>query len=254
MIRIIVAISLSFGLATAPVSVTASEAVSPERVEAFVAVVEANGCRMTQYRANTVLPEAGFDNKTETKSITELLIEQERARILDGQLVLFGGACGETLKYSGRERFFAGLADNGCKMNSEEARLILPRVGVEMQEVQLLMERMIHMSEVSLSDDEKTVYLEQGLCDKFRGLSASMAATKPIAQQRTAEELKAAFVEFMKSVDCKMTRAQSHEMLPAAGFTGKELRPIIAGMIKDGEATMTGEQDLLTLKKEVCNG
>lgn len=233
--------------------VTASEAIAPERVEALVKVIEANGCRMSPHDADKVFPENGFADKTETKTITEMLIATERARILDGRLVLFGEACDTTNEYSGRERFFAGIADNGCVMTTKQATTILPKVGVDMQEVRLLMNRMMSMGEVQLSDDETTVYLEESLCESFKGLSATMAAAKPAPPEtRSPEQLKADFVTLMRSLNCQMTRVQSQEILPEAGFKGKEMRPIIAKMIKEGEATMTGEDDLLVLSEEVC--
>ena len=59
-----------------------------------------------------------------------------------------------------------------------------------MAEVRLLMEKMLRMSEVRLSQDEKLVYLEQGLCDTFKGLSGDMAKSAPTPKvaPRSADE------------------------------------------------------------------
>lgn len=244
---------LGLALAALP-ALAQAETVSSERIEAFVAVMAENGCRMSPHRADVIMPEAGFDDKAETKAITERLIVEERARIMDGQLVVFGGACGGRLDYSGRERFFAALADNNCAMTTQEAPALLGRVGVEMAEVRLLMEKMLRMSEVRLSEDEKAVYLEQSLCDTFKGLSGDMAASAPTpkAAPRNAEQLRSDFLAYMASVGCSMSRGDSHRLLPAAGFNAKEMRPVIAKMVADGEAAMDIETDSLKINKELC--
>lgn len=231
-----------------------AQAVPSERVEAFVAVMAAHGCRMSPFHADEVMPQAGFADKAETKAITELLITEERARILDGQLVVFGGACGGKLDYSGRERFFAAISDNNCVMTIDEAKLLLPRVGVEMTEVQLLMDKMLRMSEIRLSSDEKAVFLEEGLCDRFRGLSSRMMASAPemAVEPRSADELRVDFIAYMQGVGCSLGRTEADRQLPAAGFTTKELRPVIGAMIEAGEAEMNVADDSLTISEELC--
>ncbi|HMB12412.1 MAG TPA: hypothetical protein VKN37_00265 [Roseovarius sp.] len=234
--------------------VAQAQAVPSERIEAFVAVMAEHGCRMSPFQADEVMPGAGFDDKAETKAITEQLITEERARILDGQLVVFGGACGGKLDYSGRERFFAAVADNNCVMTIDEAKLLLPRVGVEMKEVQLLMDKMLRMSEIRLSSDETAVFLEENLCDKFKGLSPQMMASTPEAavEPRSADELRADFIEYMQGVGCTLGRSEADRQLPAAGFTTKELRPVIGAMIQTGEAEMNVADDSLTISEELC--
>lgn len=231
-----------------------AETVSSDRIEAFVAVMAENGCRMSPFRADKIMPAAGFDDNAETKAITERLIVEERARIIDGKLVVFGGACGGKLDYSGRERFFAALADNNCVMTSEQAPTLLGRVGVEMAEVRLLMEKMLRMSEVRLSQDEKLVYLEQGLCDTFKGLSGDMAKSAPTPKvaPRSAEQLRQDFLAFMATEGCSMTRGEADNKLPAAGFSVKEMRPVIGKMLAGGEAVMDTDADTLTINKELC--
>lgn len=229
-------------------------AVPAERIEAFVEVMAEHGCRMSPHVAGQVMPEAGFGDKEETRAITEELISAARARILDGQLVVFGGACGGKLDYSGRERFFAALADNGCSMTIDEARVMLPRIGVEMTEVQILMDKMQRMAEVRLSEDERAVFLEEGLCERFRGLSAQIMASAPVpaVPVRTQAQLREDFLAFMAGAGCRLTRAEADIRLPAAGFAVKELRPVIAQMIAEGEAVMHPEDDSLTINEEVC--
>lgn len=249
--------NVMFGLALAALPALAqaeTETASSDRIETFVAVMAENGCRMSPHRADVIMPKAGFDDKAETKAITERLIVEERARIMDGQLVVFGGACGGRLDYSGRERFFAALADNNCAMTTKEAPALLGRVGVEMPEVRLLMEKMLRMSEVRLSEDEKAVYLEQGLCDTFKGLSAEMATSAPTpkAAPRSAEQLRSDFLAYMATAGCSMSRADSHRLLPAAGFNAREMRPVIARMVADGEAEMDIETDSLKINEELC--
>ncbi|NCQ24229.1 MAG: hypothetical protein COW54_01995 [Rhodobacteraceae bacterium CG17_big_fil_post_rev_8_21_14_2_50_63_15] len=231
-----------------------AQAVPVGRIEGFVAVMAEHGCRMSPYQADLVMPEAGYADKAETKAITEYLIGESRARILDGQLVVFGGACGGKLDYSGRERFFAALADNGCVMTIDEARVMLPDVGVEMTEVQILMDKMLRMSELRLSEDERTVVLEQGLCERFQGLSGEMKANVSGSgvDPRSAEDLRADFLAFMAKANCEMSRTLADHELPTAGFDVRALRPVIAKMIVSGEATLNAEDDTLRISEELC--
>jgi hypothetical protein len=229
-----------------------AEPVSSERVDAFVAVMAEHGCRMSPYQADKVMPAAGFAEKSETKAITELLITEERARVLDGQLVVYGGVCGGKLDYSGRERLFAALADNGCAMTIDEARVMLPAVGVEMTEVQILLDKLLRMSELQLSEDERTLSLEQGLCERFRGLSAQMRSDTAAPDRRSPEALRSDFLAFMATSDCALGRTEADQALPAAGFSVKELRPVIAQMIADGEATLSAKDDVLRISEELC--
>lgn len=235
-------------------SAAQADTVSSQRIEAFVGVMAEHGCRMSPFQADEVMPGAGFADKDETKAITEQLITEERARILDGQLVVFGGACGGKLDHSGRERFFAAIADNNCVMTIEEAKLLLPRVGVDMAEVRLLMDKMLRMSEIRLSSDETAVFLEEGLCDRFRGLSSRMMASAPemAVAPRSADELRADFIAHMAAVGCSLSRAEADRDLPAAGFTTSELRPVIAAMLEAGEAEMDVASDSLILSQKVC--
>ncbi len=242
---------LAFMALAAPVQ--ASEVIAPERVEKFVDVIAQNGCRMNAYRADEVLPQAGFTDATETKTITGMLVSDGRARILEGQLVVFGGPCGAAAKYTARERFFAALADNGCVMTTRQSEAILPRVGVELQEVRLLMEAMLSAGEVSLSPDETTVHLDAGICSKYKGLSDIMAAALPQKPApKSPEEIRREFLAYMVSVNCAITRSEAQNELPRAGFNAADIRPIIQALLKSGDAEMTGEDDLLTIKPEVC--
>ena len=237
----------------------ADPAPDPARVAAFVDVLKAHDCRMTPYEADKEMPKAGFADAAETKAITAYLVSQGRARILDGRLVVFGGDCGQGPQYSVRERFFAALADNGCSMSNAEASALLPRVGIQMAEVNMLMHRMTAMSEVRISPDGERVTLESGLCEAFAGLSSRMvsqddaaAAKGAQAGRRSGQELRAAFLSFMGAHDCRMTRSDSQVQLPAAGFTPQELRPVIAGMLKTGEARMEPSDDSLVISQELC--
>jgi hypothetical protein len=236
-----------------PASVQASEVIAPERMQEFVDVIAQNGCRMNIYRADEVLPQAGFTDNNETKTITEMLITGGRAHILEGQLEVFGGPCGTGPKYTGRDRFFAALADNGCAMTTQQSDAILPRVGVELQEVRLLMEEMLREGEVTLSTDESTVQLSSDICSKYKGLSKVMAASMPQKPAtRSAEDVRKDFLIYMASIDCAITRSDAQSELSRAGFEAKDVRPIIQALLKSGDAEMTGEDDLLTIKPEVC--
>ena len=236
-----------------PASLRAAEVIAPERVQEFVDVIAKNGCRMSIFRADEVLPEAGFADNTETKTITEMLITEGRAHVLDGQLEVFGGPCGARPKYSGRVRFFAALADNNCAMTTKQSEVLLPRVGVELQEVRLLMDEMLRAGEVSLSADEKTVLLTSEICSKYKGLSSVMAASIPQKPApRSAGDVRKDFLAYMATIDCQITRSEAQTKLSRAGFDAREVRPIIQALLKSGDAEMTGEEDLLTIKPEVC--
>ena len=87
----------------------------------------------------------------------------------------------------------------------------------------------------------------------FKGLSADMMSSNPeiTAPQRGPEELRVDFIAYMKSAGCRLTRAEADIQLPAAGFTTKELRPVIGKMLQEGEAVMHTDDDSLSLSEEV---
>jgi hypothetical protein len=113
---------------------------------------------------------------------------------------------------------------------------------------------MLRMAEIRLSSDESAVFLEGGLCDKFKGLSPQMMASTPemAVEPRSAEELRADFIAYMQGEGCTLGRSEADRQLPAAGFTTKELRPVIGAMIEAGEAEMNVADDSLTISEELC--
>lgn len=123
-----------------------------------------------------------------------------------------------------------------------------------MAEVRLLMEKMRRLREVRLSEDEKAVYLEKGLCDAFNELAGDMVTSAPTLKvaPRSAEQLRQDFLAFMVTEGCSMTRGEADNKLPAAGFSVKEMRPAIGKMLAGGEAVMDVEIDTLTSNKELC--
>jgi hypothetical protein len=122
-----------------------------------------------------------------------------------------------------------------------------------MQEVRLLMDRMIRDGEVSLTSDERSARLKDEICSRYKGLSAIMVTSvpqKPVP--RSPEKIREDFLTYMASVDCAITRSDAQNELSRAGFNANDVRPIIQALLKSGDAEMTGEDDLLTIKPEVC--
>jgi hypothetical protein len=216
--------------------------VSPERVEAFLAVMAANDCRMSEATANEVLPGTGFGDKGEVKAIAALLMADERASLIDGQLIVHGGSCGNTVpEYTTRERFLAGLAYNGCKMTAGQSRELLPPLGIERGAIKPLIGQMISMSEVSLSSDNQTVYMEQSLCDAFDGMAEKIAGDKmaeAAANLAAAKAAKAAervkFVGYMETSGCQMTRDDFEAAIPNEGFDSDLVYKVIEDLSDEG--------------------
>jgi hypothetical protein len=69
---------------------------------------------------------------------------------------------------------------------------------------------------------------------------------------RSPDVLRADFIAYMQGVGCSLGRTEADRQLPAAGFTTKELRPVIGAMIEAGEADMNVADDSLTISKELC--
>jgi hypothetical protein len=187
--------------------------VAPERVDEFLKVMAESGCRMGEAKSREVLPEAGFGDKGEVKAIAGFLITEERAVMIDGQLIVHAGSCGGAAPdYTTRERFLAAVAYNGCSMTVADSNELLPPLGVERNAIKPLIGQMISMGEVALSQDNQKIFMEQSLCDKFTGMAEKIAGPA-MAEARLALEIKergqaddkTEFLMLMNSVGCKVT-------------------------------------------------
>ena len=221
---------------------TRAQDVAPERVQQFLTVMSANDCRMSNATVDEIMPAAGFDDKDEVKAIVGQLMAEDRASLIDGQLIVYGGSCGTTTPdYTTRERFLAGVAYNGCKMTAEQSNEILPPLGVERGAIKPLIGQMMSMGEVSLSNDNKTVYMEQSLCDTFDGMAVRIAGDKmalATANLAVADAAKAAerkkFVGYMETSGCQMTRDDFQTAIVDEGFDSDLLYKIINDMSDEG--------------------
>ncbi len=219
--------------------------VPPERVEAFLAVMAENGCRMDNATADEVMPKAGFDDKDEVKTIVGMLMAEERASLIDGQVIVHGGSCGTTAPdYTTRERFLAGVAYNGCKMTAEQSNALLPPLGIERNAVKPLIGQMMAMGEVSLSSDNKTVYLEQSLCDAFDGMAEKIAGDKMIEAVKTAERVK--FIKYMEKSGCQMSHAGFRAAIADEGFNSDLVYKVINDLSDEGLLLYIGDGFVLT--------
>jgi len=206
--------------------------VAPERVAAFVAVMAANDCRMSNATADEIMPKAGFNDKDEVKAIVGQLMAEERASLIDGQLIVHGDSCGAAPDYTTRERFLAGVAYNGCKMTAEQSNELLPPLGIERDAIKPLIGQMMAMGEVSLSSDNKTVYMAQSLCDAFDGMAEMIAGDKMAEAVKAAERAK--FVSYMETSGCQVSRDDLEAAIADEGFDTDLVYKVIADLLDEG--------------------
>ena len=219
--------------------------VPPERIEAFLTVMAENGCRMNNATADEVMPKAGFNDKDEVKAIAGLLMADERASLIDGQLIVHDGSCGNSApEYTTRERFLAGVAYNGCKMTAEQSRELLAPLGIERGAIKPLLGQMMSMGEISLSSDNKTVYMEQSLCDAFDGMAEKIAGDKMIAAVKAAERVK--FIRYMEKSGCQMSHTGFRAAIADEGFNSDLVYKVISDLSDEGVLLYIGDGFVLT--------
>ncbi len=234
--------------------------ISPERVDEFLAVMADNGCRMNNATAEEIMPAAGFDDKDEVKAIAGQLMAEDRASLVDGQLIVHGGSCGTAApQYTTRERFLAAVAYNGCQMTAEQSNELLPPMGIERGQIKPLIGQMISMGEVSLSQDNHIVYMEQSLCDKFDGMAENIAPGKMVqakANLATAESAKAdervKFLRYMKTVDCHIKHEDLIAAIPDEGFDFDRVHKVINDLSDEGLLRENEAGDGFFIETEAC--
>ncbi len=251
--------ALFIGMMLLPATAQAQE-ISPERMDEFLAVMAANNCRMSNATADEIMPEAGFNDKDEVKAIAGLLMADDRASLIDGQLIVHGGSCGTaTPDYTTRERFLAGVAYNGCSMTAAQSNELLPPLGVERGQIKPLIGQMMSMGEVSLSEDNQTIYMEQSLCDKFDGMAEKIAGDKMAAAKANLDTAEAAqteerikFISYMETSGCEVKLSEFLVAIPEAGLDFDRVHKVIEDMADEGLLQDTKAGDGFRITAGAC--
>jgi hypothetical protein len=239
---------------------TQAQDIAPERMNEFLAVMADNGCRVSNATAEEIMPAAGFHDKDEVKAIIGQLMAEDKASLIDGQVIVQGGSCGtDAPEYTTRERFLAAVAYNGCQMTAGQSNELLPPMGVERGQIKPLIGQMISMGEVALSQDNQIVYMEQSLCDKFDGMAEKIAPGKmalATANLAAAEAAKAdervKFLSYMKTVDCQISREDLSAAITDEGFDFDRVQKVIKDLSDEGLLHENAAGDTLIVKPEAC--
>jgi len=213
--------------------VTAQD-ISEDRVAEFVAVIAQNNCVMNEKVAAVALPENGFTDKSETKSIVGLLLGRGDARLDGNMLTLTAGDCGQTNTGTPAERLVAAIIANNCSMTQSEAETLLPAAGIGKDETRLLVGALLGDGSLSIVDGALTVSNEQ--CGETHD---------PVLEK---------FVEVVVANGCKINKEQARELLPPAGVPNEKVDGIVEMLVASHQATIGSEdgRSVVVLSDQVC--
>lgn len=229
--------------------------IAPERREAFIAMVAAEGCTVAEDDADRVMDAAGF-TYTEANDILDALMAEGVATFDGAELVLDSSVCtpaGSTAAAPAapdapsadgrREEFIAVVRGNGCTMTEDEADLLLPAAGFDKDESRTIARAL--MSEGLASAEGDSFALGTELCGTASGAVAAGGGAVAAVGDPTER-----FLALVRDNNCALTEAQAEGMLAGIGMTMEETIPIVNGLLDAGKASFSG--GVLTLNEDVC--
>lgn len=145
---------------TSPLPLLAQDTVSEERIAAFVAALEANGCSMTEETAGTLMPAAGFTDRSETRDIVDILTERGVTARDGDALVLTDCAAA-----SQDDLLFRKIMGRyGCQMAFETAVEVFPAFGMDMSTAETIAEAFVDAGQAEIRETDETLILSDEIC------------------------------------------------------------------------------------------
>lgn len=232
----------------------------------------ANSCRLNDGQMDALLPPAGITRENSEPVFAYLDANGEMGE--DGaDLVLFNDACvaatAEVATASAemdRSGMFGmsrvqGLVDvmaqNGCTLNMELADGYLAGAGIEHSFATFIAKKMISDGFASMADAQNMV-LSAPYCIVAGG-AGPIAPVETVVEQPAITEtvepsVDMAMVASMRQIfsenGCRLGNEQMQVLLPPAGFTRENVRPIFDFLEASGE--MTKDDGILILTGDMC--
>ncbi|WP_299350055.1 hypothetical protein [uncultured Shimia sp.] len=218
--------------------------VDPDRVDAFIDIVAANECRLSNGSAGDILPGAGFNDRDEVRGIVARLLYYGRARNNDGALQVFDGPCpayeGEPLK----EQFLKVLGGNNCQMTALESVSLLNAHGMKDYEVTPMIPFLQNEELVTLSEDDKVISLTEEACTFY---SAGLDQT---SQESVFRDPGGYLIELASETGCSIELDAAVAAMEPLGLDRTDTKGVANLYIEAGQASASGST--LTFGAEVC--
>ncbi len=263
---------VSAGGAPAEVATPEAPGVDMAMVASLREIFLANSCRLTEDQMDALLPPAGF-TRDNIKPVFGYLETNGEVGEDGDDLVFYNDACvaapAEVATVSaemdrsgmfgmGRVRGLVDvMAQNGCRLNMEVADGYLADAGIEHSFATFMARKMISDGNARMLDAENMV-LSAPYC-VAAGQAAVVAQVETAVEQPVETEadepgVDQAMVATMRQIfaenGCRLGNEQMQELLPPAGFTRQNVRPVFDFLEVTGE--MTKVDGILILTGDIC--
>jgi len=239
-------------------------------VQQFIAVMAENSCAMNEADAEPIFTERGI-SKSQVGAVVGPMIQAGMATFEGGVLTVDAAYCSPVVVEAeaatapmevpeldrsgmfglGRVRGLVdAMAQNNCMLNMEVADGYLAGAGIEHSFAQFIGRKMLKDGYATMVDDENLV-LSAPYCVPAAGAAPVMAAETPPAEDRGVDTAMVATLrEIFLANNCRLNEDQMSALLPPAGFTRDNIKPIFGYLEGMGEMGEDGSD--LVLYNAAC--
>jgi hypothetical protein len=240
-------------------------------VQQFIAIMSENGCAMTEAQGEAVFTARGMD-KAQVGEIVGPLMQANMASFSAGVLRIDGAYCSAPVAMPGNQpeaavQASAGpgldrsgmfgmsrvrqlvdvMAANNCTLNMETPDAFLAEAGIEHGFATFIARKMIADGFASMLDGE-TMQLPAPYC---------LSTSSPVAVEDTPEgasvdmAMVASLREIFLANNCRLGESQMDALLPPAGFTKDNIKPVFGFLEANGEMGENGAD--LVFYNDACS-
>lgn len=206
----------------------------------FIAVVAAEGCKITETAAKVILPRHGI-TMDETEPLVDDMIKRGVAEFDGKTLTLSDRICTpkpSDRKLGPREVLLRdAIRKTGCAMTENQAEAILPGLGMEMEEAEDIADLWIERGMASFENDK--LVLKPELCRAGRKKPKGKEKTETPPPTQTDAE--AVLLRAFRENGCRMTEKDAERALPGLGIEMRVADDILEGWARRKLAWLEGE-------------
>lgn len=135
------------------------------------------------------------------------------------------------------------IREEGCGMSDIEAMAVFPEMGIPMEQVSAVVDRLIAQGQATLQHNGTVIVLSEETC------RPGDAGPGPQAQS-----LRRFLLTEMRARDCRLEESDAAELARAAGLSPGDLFREGRRLTADGLADLTRDQGTLVLTDAACRG
>ncbi len=238
-------------------------------VQQFIAVMAENNCAMTEAEGETIFTARGV-TKAEVGAIVRPMMQAGMASFENGILSVDSAYCSPSVVVAGtattsmetpeldRSGMFGlgrvrGLVDamvqNGCQLNTVVEDSYLADAGIEFGFASFIARKMLRDGYATMIDEENLV-LSAPYCVPAAGAAPALAEEPPVEGAGVDMAMVATLREIFLANNCRLNEDQMSALLPPAGFTRDNIKPIFGYLEDMGEMGEDGSD--LVLYNAAC--